>query len=428
MKIKKGMLITVVSIFLLKVIFDYLYFNYVSQYFVIDLFYLDYSLDKHVYSYLLLFVVSIFVLSSFNQIRKPSNVVILIMFLCIIIPLLTLYGFQNASSSFVLVVILSFVLIIVQINILPTIEFKIFHRSLVIVLLGGIVLIYLYVYSYLIFTGGLLRFNFNLEEVYDIRSEYAVLAAKGPLLGYFITWVANVFNIGILSWGLFKKNKKFIIVAIILQLFLFGMTNFKSFLFAPCLVIFLYIFTKNRNLLLYSVLSVSILLLISYFSFVLYNDHQWSSMFIRRQFFTPSNLHLIYYDFFSHEYNPFIYLSNSIFQVFLEYPYQTEVTKVISWEYWGKDGGPNVGFFANAYSNFGYFGIFIFSAMLGFILKILDSLVSVLPHNLIAAFIAIPAFSLVNSGLFTTLLTHGFLVSILTLLIMGNLVKREGIK
>lgn len=422
---KKNSLSSFISIILLKVIFDYLYYQYVSKFFRVDLLYLDYSFEKHVYSYIILAIISVFVISILNHPNKPSRVIILLLFLSIIMPLLTLYAFQNAPSNYVLTLMSCFLIIIIQLKFLPNFRVKVLHSSLIKVLFGVVTIIYIYVYSYLILTGGIARFNFNLEEVYDVRAEYIITATKGPFLGYFITWIGNSFNMGILCWGLIKKNKKLMLLAIVLQLFLFGMTNFKSFLFAPLLVIFLYFFTTKKKLLLYSTLSVSALLLLSYFYFIIFNDHQWSSMFIRRQFFIPSNLHLIYYDFFKQDYNPFIYLSNSIFQLFLEYPYEVSVPRIISWEYWNKDFGPNVGFLGDAYSHFGFMGMFIFSAMLGIILKVLDSFVIVLPSNLISALIAIPAFSLVNSALFTTMLTHGFLISLLTLLIMSNLILKK---
>ncbi|TAA66084.1 hypothetical protein D2910_15665 [Planomicrobium okeanokoites] len=367
------------SIIFLKAIFDYLYFVYVSKYFMGDLFYLNYSSEKHLYSYILLVIVSIFVIPLINQPNKPSRVVILILFLSIIVPILTLYAYQDADNYYVAAIVISFILIILQIMYFPILKFRILHASLMNTLLLGIILIYIYVYSYLIFTGGLTRFNFNLKEVYDVRAEYVTMAAKGPLLGYFITWVGNSFNMGALVWGLFKKNRNIIILAIVLQLLLFGMTNFKSFLFAPVLVMSLYFLAKRKSLLLYSTISITMILMFSYLFFIFYNDHQWSSMFIRRQFFVPSNLHLIYYDFFKEDYNPYINLSNSIFSSFLEYPYQASVTRIISWEYWNRDFGPNVGFLGDAYSHFGFLGMFLFAFILGLILRILDSFVTMLP-------------------------------------------------
>jgi len=57
-------------------------------------------------------------------------------------------------------------------------------------------------------------------------------------------------------------------------------------------------------------------------------------------------------------------LSDSLFKYFIAYAYNDGVTIIIGMEYWGKKFGPNVGFFGNAFYNFGYLGILTFSLVL----------------------------------------------------------------
>ncbi|WHX26170.1 O-antigen polymerase [Virgibacillus halodenitrificans] len=348
----------------------------------------------------------------------------LLFFLSIIIPMLTLYAYQNAPTEFVLGILLNFNFIMIFLISLPKFKFLILDKSIILLVKVSIVCIYFYVYLFLIFSGGLTRFNLNLAEVYEVRELYLLTTA--PMLNYFISWIANVFNMTLLVWGMYKRKKSFIIWAILLQILIFGMTNFKTFLFAPVLVVFVYLWIKKKNILLYSSLSVLMVMLFVYIVFLVTETQQWASMLIRRQFFTPSNIHMLYYDFFSQTSNPLIYLSNSILEGIIEYPYDLSVTRLISQEYWGNFFGANVGFFADAYSNFGFIGMFIFSVVLALILKLIDSFTIYLPENLVASIIVLPSFSLINSAFFTTLLTHGFIVAILMLFILTSIIKKEG--
>jgi len=101
------------------------------------------------------------------------------------------------------------------------------------------------------------------------------------------------------------------------------------------------------------------------------------------------------------------------------------ITRVISWTYWGRDFGPNVGYLGDAFANFGFMGMFLFSMILGVFLRIVDSISRHLPANLIAAIIAVPAMALANSALFTSLLTHGFILSLIMIWLLQKVEERH---
>src|SRR5699024_8716627 len=128
---------------------------------------------------------------------------------------------------------------------------------------------------------------------------------------------------------------------------------------------------------------------------------------------------------FSKDWNPFMYLSTSILEPIIDNPYNLSITRIISWEYWNKDFGPNTGYLADAFANFGYFGMFLFSIMLSMLLKVLDSISVNLPTNFAPTLIIMPAIALTNSALFTTLLTHGFLVVLFALWVLYGLLERK---
>jgi len=282
-------------------------------------------------------------------------------------------------------------------------------RDLVYLGVTTLLLICAYVYSGLLLSGGLERLSFSLLTVYEVRSEY--IATRLPFMGYFVPWQANVINIFILFYALEKRNYWLLSLACIAQLLLFGMTGFKSFILSPMFSVAVYFLYNKRNFLSLFFCLTFVLILGSYILYLATDEHIFPSLLIRRLFYVPAANHFIYYDFFSQTNNHYIMLSNSILSPFIQYPYEMPLTRVISWAYWGRDFGPNVGYLGDAFAQFGFAGMLVFSVILGIFLRIVDCLARGLPDRFVAAVIATPAMALTNSALFTCLLTHGLILA-----------------
>jgi hypothetical protein len=131
-----------------------------------------------------------------------------------------------------------------------------------------------------------------------------------------------------------------------------------------------------------------------------------------------------FYEFFS--INPKAYLGHSIFSSFINYPYSSTPPIVVGEHYWGQSiitANANANIWADGYANFGYIGMVLFSILLGFILWIYDSISSKINFKIAVLMLCIPAFSLSNSALLTTILTHGIGLTILLLYLMPNEIK-----
>jgi len=191
-------------------------------------------------------------------------------------------------------------------------------------------------------------------------------------------------------------------------------TGMKSFLFAPALVLFLVYGVQEKRFL--ELLLKGFITGIT-FSFVFHalgGSIMPPSVFIRRLFFVPAQNYFNYYDFFSH--HQLMYLSQSVLNPFLANPYGMRITNMIGSLYYGQPAmSVNTGYLADAYMNFGALGVVIFSVFLGMLLVILDSLSKRTNVAIAVAIVAMPLVTLVNSGFFTTLLTHGFLLGMLVL-------------
>ena len=80
----------------------------------------------------------------------------------------------------------------------------------------------------------------------------------------------------------------------------------------------------------------------------------------------------------------------------------------------------NANLWADAYANFGYVGIFLFSVLLAIVLWLYDSLASRCDRRLAALAIGLPAFALANTGLLTALLTNGIGLAMLLVYLMPS--------
>ncbi|CDQ18948.1 hypothetical protein [Halobacillus karajensis] len=205
------------------------------------------------------------------------------------------------------------------------------------------------------------------------------------------------------------------------------MTNFKSFLFAPLVVLGLYLIFKKgfkNSILLLMTSALSTLLTIMILLYKTTEGIVVLSIFLRRLFFVPANLHYTYFNFFEgmEKYK----LSHSILTFIYDNPYNMGPVDLVARDVFGLEGfSPNVGIFGDAYLNFGLMGIIIFVVLLGSILVLFDSVAMKSPLILSMTIIIIPSMSLVNSGMFTSLATHGILFAIFVTWLSSTLLHRN---
>ena len=423
-----SVILAVIAILFLRVVLDLVYVNYVHKYFEYSYPAGFFSFDginaiRLIESYLITFILAVWLSTSLYRRWRPSGIALVLYFVVVMLPLFSLYGLGNAPAPFVYAAVGSFVILIIVTGLLPKVKVR--RPGYDLLALGMIVLVGmgLYVYGMLLLSGGLERLSFDLQSVYEVRAEY--VEKKGPFMGYLVPWQANVINVFVLCYALQRRRLGLFVVAGIAQLLLFGMTGHRSFLLAPFLSGGVYFIWRKRNALLYFAGGAILMILTSYALFIVTKNHLVPSLLIRRLFFVPAANHFIYYDFFSQPENPFVMLSHSILSWFIKYPYDMPLTRVISWSYWGRDFSPNVGYLGDAFANFGFVGMFLFSIILGLFLRIIDSIGGRLPTNLVAAIIAVPAMALINCALFTSLLTHGLILSLIMVWLLRTLEERR---
>lgn len=409
---------------LFRVVLDFLYASFMSRFYAssptLSFPLIANSVPRLLESYAIALALAIYLAASLYNRWRPSGIVLVLYFVVVMLPLSSLYGLADAPATFVYVAGMSFAVLIAATGVLPMVKVPRPGRSLLYLGLLTVAGISAYVYGWLSLTGGLERLSFDLLSVYQVRADY--VQTRGPLIGYFVPWQANVFNLIILCYGLEKRNYWLLGLGSLAQLFLFGMTGHKSFLLAPLLAGGVFFIWQKKNAISYILLGASLAAVASYAYFLITGNMFVPSLFIHRLFFIPAGLHLVYYDFFSQPEHPLYMLSDSFLSNFVQNPYGISMPSLITSSYWDVDFNPNVGYLGDAYGNFGVLGMLLFSAILGVVLRIVDGVGSSLPSHFVAAAISMPAISITQSALFTSMLTHGLIPALLMLWMVRALV------
>lgn len=366
-------------------------------------------------SYLMIILIGLVIPST---IKRASHFFIWMFTMASIIPTLSFYAMHSGSRMFMYAIMIGF-FCVVLISKLPVIRIGTLKegRTIGIFLLITMVAA---VAASLIAKGGLSHFNLDLSKVYEHRREVGALINVG-LWGYINTWVYKVINPALIAWALWQKRYRLFILFTALQVLFFAISSHKSVLFYPVLILAVYLFVKQKKALQYLSWGLIGVIVLSSSIYLIFDNIWPASLFVRRVFYVPAQLNFAYYELFSNIGH--VYLSNSILSNWIAYPFEyPPPLMVCDYLHGHYNSWANNGFLATGYMHFGYLGMWIFSIIVGLLLWIVDSLVGKrMPKWLGISILTIPFFSLFTSAdLTTALLTHGILLGLLILLIIGK--------
>lgn len=273
-------------------------------------------------------------------------------------------------------------------------------------------------YALLANTFGL-RFNIvGLTEVTSVRAEFRGLQeGAGGWTGYVIAMQANIINPLLLGYGLLRRKPALLGAAIVGQLFLYSVTGYKMVVLSSIWVaaLVLVTHTKGRRYRFGQFLPVAAALLIA-FSVALdniFSSVAYGGILVRRLLLAPGLLTAYHWDFFGA--NPKALLAHSSLGGFVASRYDVPPSRVIAMHY-GKnpEASFNANMWADGYANFGLLGLIIAPLLCAVLLYIFDSLARSLDIRVSMLLVAMPAFSLTNTALHTTFLSHGLALALLT--------------
>lgn len=413
------MIIESILLILYKLILDYTYINYVSELYS----YQGFSKNLNIYKMIIGTIVPLvlyFIIRINNKRRNITNIIVLILFLVIIVPTSVIFGTEDANITFYSFINIGFLLTILIWRTSP-IKIKQINFISENRIVQSILLFSLFVIALLIFFEGLPSLSaLNLNSVYEIRRSSSI----PRFLSYLSNWQTKVFSLFLLGYSLFYKKKILFFFTLLIQIIIYMITAHKIVLFAPLLIIFVYIVIKYiKNVNLFIIFSLNFGVMICYLIYRLGISEWPASLLIRRVLLVPVKNSNYVYEYFSNIEK--IKLSNSIFRGVFQYPYEKGVYYLIGERYYGNPlTNANASYLADAFLQFGLIGILLISIILGILLWFVKCISFGKPEIIVVSCILLGFFVLSDSAFQTSLLTNGILIGIVLIL----LIKKEVIK
>ncbi len=339
-----------------------------------------------------------------KRLNRISDLFLVIIMFNIITPILTFYALADQSRSYLYIVLLGYFFVSVTrqgkfFRFPVIVEGRFISKSIVILGVMGISV-------WFFLSGGVRFFNLNLSKVYELRDMAGEVIRAGPM-GYLNTWAYFVFGPALLTIALQKRSPLFFGLVLLLHLFWFGVSTHKIVLFAPTLVVSVWLWLRKTESLTWLPLSLTIVILACMYMFFVFDTVIPASLLVRRVFYTPTLLTFEYYEFFTN--NQWIWWSNSKLSFgLLNYPYDLNPADLIGrWR--GNEAHANNGFLASGYMHAGFSGVVLYGMLVGFLFRIIDSIAHKnIPKWAALGILIIPIYSLIiSSDLPTALLTKG---------------------
>ncbi|WP_147289864.1 hypothetical protein [Anaerosacchariphilus polymeriproducens] len=336
----------------------------------------------------------------------------------IFVPTLSYYWLNNQSFIYTSFIAISFMILsLIQNKHTKSLIFKEEYASLWIKLFFAA---YLLITIFLIIRqGGIDYCAFNLDAIYELRSENRL----SGIIGYLLNWCAKVFFPFFVIYYHYQKKKLMILPLLILQVLLFLSFGNKAFLFSiPLIIMCIKIMERGRFLKDFLLCMVGI----NITSYIL--DILKVSDFLRRSIpyrmiYIPAQIQFQYYNFF--KVRDKLYFAETIIGKVLsmDKPYPDGITYYIG-RYYSNNrnfGNANTGVFSDAIANGGFFCMFIYTIILGIIFRLIDSITTELPLYTVVSSLSYMMFVLNDTSLLTTLLTGGLGVMVLLLILLTQI-------
>ncbi len=414
---KKSDIINIILLIFFRIVIEYIYIDFLSTKYGYLGLSLDYNIIKSFESYLLMIFVY-FIID--KRKKRPSSILLQILFILSIVPLLSIYGLKNESRTAVYLSLLGFLIPVIVVRIFPRIKLMRVKKSKLILylLIGGLTSL---TYLLLLKDNGIPSLTaFNFSTIYSFRSKVVYNA----FTTYSVPWQARVINIFLIAVFYLKKEYKKMVLPIFLQIVLFLITAHKSYLFSPVAVLGLLYIISRKNLLSAMISALTALNILAFLSYK-FNFSVWPvALITHRQHYIPAQISFYFFDFFSK--NDKLYFSEGVIGKILglSSPYNISSFKMIGDHYFGRpEMHANTWYVADAYANGGIIGILIIGLILAFTLIIADSIKRDYKIVLVALFM--PILSLTNGALLTAFFTNGLLISLIILIVYSNQPKRN---
>ena len=368
-------------------------------------------------------------------VKKPSQVIIWIIYIIIYVPLLFMPYFNGMKLLDLIIANTSLMIgFLLLIYCTKGRRISFFKESYSYLKISP----YLYLVSSFILITALYhnRAELRFANPLDHTDVYAQRLNKNTdntgIYAYFFNWIASVFMPIFVISGLFFKRKKDVVYGIIICFLSYMVAANKIFLLTLVTTFLIFwMIKKSANLFGAKILIVlTTLMIITTLLFKYFEETEYrlavqslAMMVTIRTVGIGTYNYKYYYDYFITHNHPKTYLSHiSIVDFFSHtYPYEYSLGQVIGDVYFDNVSYQlNANFFiTDGLSSFGIFGFILAGIACGFMLRILDSAAKNHKLELSVGLTFYAAMSLANISLFTAFVTGGFVFIILYLYVLS---------
>jgi hypothetical protein len=356
------------------------------------------------------------------KLERPSQVVYWLLYLLVVVPacLVPIYALEDQSSgplflAAALVGAFALVGTIYRMPLIPLPRMQVQSHEFKAIL----ILLSATSYALIISSFGVQFHYVSFDDTYSVRAQFQNAMEQAPtVVAYAIGWQAWVINPLVMAMGLRSRRISWVVLGGIGEFAIYSITAFRAMFFSVALLLFLLWAMRSgkafgaRLASMWTALFAGAgALQLSGYSIVP------ESLLGVRMTALPGLLTGYYYEFFSS--HPKAHLGHSIFKSLIDYPYAVEPPYLIGALYFhnaSNDANANV--WADAYANFGYFGVICFTLLLAAVLWLYDSMAVECDRRLATLAMALPAFSLANGALLTSLLSNGMALAMLLVYLM----------
>lgn len=283
--------------------------------------------------------------------------------------------------------------------------------------------IFIVIYTLFLSKFGVPEGFVTLNQIYAERAEFKeTIAQGGPIITrlftYLVSWQMYVFSPLLLAFGIRTRKWIYFLLGVTSEMIIYLTAGFRTALFLPIFIVGLAIIlhSKGRYFSNYILGGSLGLLTVSATLSKLSGPNLFTSIFVERLMLTPGLMTGFYYEFFSvNKHTLMAYREWFAVLIQQSYPYDASPPYLIGETYYTMYNGShaNANLWATSFGDFGLVGILVFTGILGVVFWLYDSFSENKDTKTATLLLAGPTLVLSNSGLITSLITHGLLVALM---------------
>jgi len=268
-------------------------------------------------------------------------------------------------------------------------------------------------HAYLLLTVGIRLSLPSIDDVYGVRAALQTEKADSPALEYTVSWLAGFINAALIVRGVWCRRWLWLLAGVLGEIYLYDIDGDKTALLSPAALIPAYFLLRRYRpagpavLLAAPLLSAASMLV----DRVFLGSTELTSLIARRVFITPGLVSTGYVAVFSDIDKA--KLGHSVLWWLYPYPYPVEPADLVGALFFDRpDTHANASLLADGYANFGYLGMVAACLILVLLLWAIDDASRGLPRGFSCLLFLLPALTLAESGVLTSILTGGILLGI----------------